>query len=133
MASKTVPKEERCCGRVHNRYGVDFHQCARRGTKKEGGKLYCRQHAPSLVKARKAKGAAAWDKKLKDDEDRYAAQLAKQAEIERRAGLFEELVYAVTSLMQIATSENFLVLNRDGRDKFNNLLERAKGIGNGND
>ena len=58
---KAIPKEEHCSEpRVADYTGYHFGQCSRRGTMSEDGKPWCFQHAPSKVKARRAKSAAKW-------------------------------------------------------------------------
>lgn len=44
---------ERCCAHAYSAV-IGLHQCSRRGSVSEGGKLYCKQHAPSAVAARLA-------------------------------------------------------------------------------
>lgn len=44
-------KPEQCPQRVVDDYGP--HQCKRRGVVREEGKLWCKQHAPSAVEARR--------------------------------------------------------------------------------
>lgn len=40
--------------------GITFHRCNHAATVTENGKRYCRQHAPSIIKARQAARGALW-------------------------------------------------------------------------
>lgn len=54
-------------------YGSRFqgYQCSRKGVIEEDGKLWCRQHAPSLVKSRRDKNMSTyqdkWERKIQLD------------------------------------------------------------------
>lgn len=54
-----IDLKERCCEQLFREY--HYYRCARRGTVKEGGRLYCKQHAPSFRRARKEKRDDAWN------------------------------------------------------------------------
>jgi hypothetical protein len=60
-------KEDRqanqCTASVHDGgRSVSFHQCTRAGVLLEGGKHYCKTHAPSLVARKRAIQSAKWDR-----------------------------------------------------------------------
>jgi len=60
--SRLTP-EERCSENVRGegQWGwMHPHQCSRRGVITEEGNLWCKQHAPSAVKARRGTIAARW-------------------------------------------------------------------------
>ena len=52
------------------------HQCQRRGSVEENGSWWCKQHAPSLVKARRDESDRKWreefDRKMRADREREA-------------------------------------------------------------
>lgn len=51
--------KKKCSGTIHRDY--QFHQCSRRGLIEEDGQLWCKQHAPSAVKARREKSNDRYD------------------------------------------------------------------------
>ena len=58
-----MTEEKRCAERVHNDYGVGFHQCTRTGKyyDPKSRKWYCKQHHPKYQAERKAKQiSCAW-------------------------------------------------------------------------
>ena len=122
MASKPVPKEERCCETMWDRGFTS--RCSRRGSITEGGKLFCKQHAPSIVKAKQEQRNAARSAEWKAEQERAAKLDAAEAETERRAGLFEELVWAVQVQWDLERDDT---LSRDEADKVIDILTRAKG------
>lgn len=65
-----IDPKERCVAHIC-RGSYNAERCVRRGSVSENGKLWCKQHAPSLVKAkqeeRDAKWRAKWDAKRKED------------------------------------------------------------------
>jgi hypothetical protein len=60
---------------------VGFHRCTRSGTVQEDGQWWCRQHAPSAVKARRDEREAAYRAKRNAarSADQRAAALAARA------------------------------------------------------
>ena len=68
-----------------------WHHCKRKGVVSEGGKKWCKQHAPSSVKARQAKS----DARFKADQDR---RLAPYTEAKRLRAVNEELLKAIGAL-----------------------------------
>lgn len=50
-----TPTSNRCSASVYRDHGLRHDRCERRGVVEEGGKRWCRQHAPSAVAARNAK------------------------------------------------------------------------------
>ena len=105
MAKKLVPADERCTASISGNW-----PCLRAGTVKEGGKLYCKQHAPSRVKARReaaaAKREARW--KMADQidsakDDLYQARrvvLDTVLDLNRLGSLQPELDAATRHLVQ---------------------------------
>lgn len=56
----TIPSKERCEKAVWS--GYHDYQCQRRGVNVEGGKRWCKQHTPSLKKAKKQEAMQKWRK-----------------------------------------------------------------------
>ena len=65
-----------------------WHHCKRKGVVSEGGKKWCKQHAPSSVKARQAKS----DARFKADQDR---RLAPYTEAKRLRAVNAKLLEAL--------------------------------------
>lgn len=64
-----LTKESRCCATVFE--GLRRYGCSRRATVEENGRLYCRQHSPSAVEARRQHWNGVYDAR-----GRVAATLA---------------------------------------------------------
>lgn len=95
---KPILAEERC-QKTTFRWGLADRQCTRRGTVVEDGKRYCKQHAPSLIKARYVERKNAWHARWKAEREAGIKAAAEQAEMKRWADLFPELVAMVETLM----------------------------------
>lgn len=78
----TLKPEERCVENVYRSGGAfSGGRCQRRGVLERKGKLFCKQHDPEAVKARRDAGRLAWDRKWEQD-----AQARRLADAESRAG-----------------------------------------------
>ena len=112
------PDSERCADNfVPNANGWDSHRCYRRGTLKENGKLWCKQHAPSSVEMRrKASG------------ERYAAARAEKAapyhERDRLRTINADLLAALKATIPWLEAMS-LPYNQDTRDRAARDLEAA--------
>ena len=116
---KVLTKEERCSEpRVADYTGYHFGRCSRRGTMSEEGKLWCFQHAPSSIKARRAKSAAKW----KADQDR---RNAPYDEAKRLRAVNAKLLGALNALLPLRVSHQ-----RDGWaanfDRAREAIEEAR-------
>mgnify|MGYP001564100483 CR=1 FL=1 len=98
MSYKPVPLAERCQEEgVPNADGgrsVFSHRCFRKATVVEGGERWCRQHAPSLVAARRTKANAEWEKKYIAERDVAIAVDRQWAEDARKLAAFPGLLAA---------------------------------------
>lgn len=75
-----MAETEWCSQRVFGYREVAGHQCSRKGTVERHGKLWCKQHDPEAVAARKAERKAKWDAEAeaKDAAHRAARDLAQR-------------------------------------------------------
>ena len=88
-----TPKEG-CSGQViYDNWGHSA-PCSKNPTVGEGGKLYCRTHAPSLMAQRREKRVAAWDAKYQTEGAEWAKRLHKSAEDRRKLEAFDDLLAA---------------------------------------
>lgn len=87
----TAPKPDapRCAARIWGTW-YDRHPCSRRGVVEEGGKVWCKQHVPSVVAARRDEREARWRRDALAEHAEVAA-----AERDRRAAAFPGLVAAL--------------------------------------
>jgi hypothetical protein len=81
VKSKTV----HCSELVKGLGGWYSRECSRTATVKENGKNYCRQHAPSLVQARRAAQNKRWD-------ETWSKRRKAMREAERRRRIAEEVI-----------------------------------------
>jgi hypothetical protein len=86
MSTTTETKSEthRCSEEIYS--GFSAHQCHRKGVTLEGGKWWCKQHAPSLVKARRDARDSEWQAKR---DAAYARQAREEALSSARALVVE--------------------------------------------
>ena len=87
-------EKRKCCGRVWSAVGFHFYECRRCASVREGGKWYCKTHAPSLVKAKNDARQAKWDASAKARREGWAKEEAEAAELARRTSHFEGLLAA---------------------------------------
>jgi hypothetical protein len=88
------PTVEKCAKTV---YGGSWggSPCARRGVNLEFGEWWCKQHTPSLIKAKRAAESAAWQAKYESRRQEAAARHQETDERDRRAECFPALVAAL--------------------------------------
>ena len=89
---------EKCAGRKPSLSGYDSYPCHNPGKLQEEGLWWCGIHAPSAVRARREKWQAKWDVGA----EQYRQQHAAEAERDRRAALFPELVAGIADILEIA-------------------------------
>jgi len=70
--------DAQCVDIVSDADGYGIHRCGRPGSFLEKGKRYCRQHAPSLVLAKRQARDAAWDAKSALDRRRRELQARRE-------------------------------------------------------
>lgn len=84
---KHTAGKQKCCGSIHlGRQGMFM--CYRGGSVQEGGKWYCRIHAPSIAKARQAARDAKRNAEDKARDKRDARAQSEAAELSHRASCF---------------------------------------------
>ena len=120
--NKAIPLAERCAqDGVADWSGWHFHRCSRRGSVKEGGKLWCKQHAPSSVRARDEESARRYNKQLD-------AKLAPHKEASRLRAVNRDLLKALRKTRSILHGDlcqqfdSCVEACEDARD----AIERAK-------
>lgn len=89
---------ERCAAEVWG--GWHIHPCTRAGRVKEGGKWWCKQHVPSLAKARTAERDRKWQEKWDRQDKERAEAKAAQAEVQRRADCYPDLLAALKAVVE---------------------------------
>ena len=88
------PTVEKCAKTVYGgSWGGSL--CVRKGVNLEGGEWWCKQHTPSLIKAKRAAASAAWQAKYESQRQEAAARHQETDERDRRAACFPELVAAL--------------------------------------
>ena len=88
------PTVEKCAYWVSHSYAGGS-PCARKGVNLEFGEWWCKQHTPSLIKAKQAAESAAWQAKYESRRQEAAARHQETDERDRRAACFPELVAAL--------------------------------------
>jgi hypothetical protein len=68
----------RCCAEVWPAGAWRFSRCSRVGVVEEGGKFYCRQHAPSAAAARREARGKKWRLEKASRDAGYAVETAKE-------------------------------------------------------
>lgn len=82
--------------------GIHFHQCYRKAVAQEGGKHYCKQHLPSVAKAKREARDKKWD----------AERNQRQAEYEREAhmlSMFTELLGEAETMYEALVNRTAVV------------------------
>ncbi len=74
--------ERDCNKQIWEPRGTGFHPCSRKGVIEEDGRHWCRQHAPSAVKARQEKSDARYDEQWRLDVERRTRRYACEAAFE---------------------------------------------------
>lgn len=77
--SKRLTQSERCAKHVFGDYVS--HQCTRRGVVEEDGAVWCRQHVPSAVKARREEAS----RKYQEEYDHKVRLRTTETEVMRAA------------------------------------------------
>ena len=96
---------EKCCKTVHGRDFLSY-ECSRKAKVKRGGRFYCSQHDPEVVKAKRKAADAAFAVKWETEQTRLKEAEERQAELLRKAALADELAAACKSLLDaIATPD----------------------------
>lgn len=110
--------EHNCAGKVYGPGVFIPYECRHAGTVEEQGKWWCKQHAPSLVKARRKAREEAW-------QDKYAAERA-EAQKRAEARLFEQTCAAVVRLTAVNLGmEPATLLDRLREGGLRKLLEAS--------
>ena len=120
------PTVEKCAKTV---YGGSWggSPCARRGVNLEFGEWWCKQHTPSLIKAKRAAESAAWQAKYESRRQEAAARHQETDERDRRAECFPDLVAALkAALPYLEHSLKFYRFQREGHEFWPNR-EEAEG------
>lgn len=89
-----------------NGVGYRPFQCSRNATIERNGKWYCKQHDPEAIKERQLRRYVEWKRKFDEDARLRREAEAKQAEIERKAALADELAAAANLACQNFERQN---------------------------
>ena len=96
------PTVEKCAKTVYGgSWGGSL--CVRKGVNLEGGEWWCKQHTPSLIKAKRAAASAAWQAKYESQRQEAAARHQETDERDRRAECFPDLVAALEGIRNQVT------------------------------
>ena len=107
---------EKCCKTVHGRDFLSY-ECSRKAKVKRGGRFYCSQHDPEVVKAKRKAADAAFAVKWETEQRRLQEAEERQAELLRKAALAGELAAMLQDFMRYWESDFFKVTSQaeDGR------------------
>ena len=99
-----TPGQEKpyCSAHAYHSAARSILPCSRRAVVTEGGKPYCKQHAPSSVAARNAKAKEKWDAKLEAKEKKRKRNELVDA-LSRAARMLE--VFELTDDADIADTD----------------------------
>lgn len=89
FAAKLVDPS-RCIARVHDTYGVNFHQCNRNATIKLDGKGYCRQHDPVAVGVRQERAKQEWETQYAQKEAAWRKNAIRQESYDEMVKLLRD-------------------------------------------
>jgi hypothetical protein len=81
------------------------HQCKHTGKLEHEGKFYCALHHPPTIGAKTTAKLEAWNKEWDDKRKAREAADAEKAEMERRAGLYPELLAALKKAVETTYSD----------------------------
>ena len=109
-------EKRKCCGSVSDHTGFHRYPCGKGASIDEGGKWYCRTHAPSLVKAKQEARHAKWDASAKARREGWAKEEAEAAELARRASHFEGLLAACEAALTIMPTGEYTPLQEAGQE-----------------
>ena len=87
---KTLQVKHTCCGRIQSNFR--FYTCGKAAKFERDGKHYCGTHDPVSIGEKNAVKNAAWKAEREAKDAARKAQLDKQAEIERRASCYDDLL-----------------------------------------
>jgi hypothetical protein len=89
-----------------NGFGYRPLQCSREGSVERDGKWYCKQHDPEAVAERKRQLSEVLRQKWSEEARLRREANAKQAEIERKAALADELAAALLAILEEVDGPN---------------------------
>lgn len=69
--------ETHCAKTMYRGYGITGDHCVRKGVLKHGGKLWCRQHYPPNVEAKRAAREKKWDAEIAETRRQHQIEQAK--------------------------------------------------------
>jgi hypothetical protein len=78
-------EKKQCSARVWHNGGVWKHPCQRYGVIEENGDWWCKQHAPSIVKASDDARQDKWTREWAERDAKLAAEAAAEAKFEKDA------------------------------------------------
>lgn len=86
-----------CCGRIHSNFR--FYECGKTAKFDREGKHYCGMHDPVTIAEKQAIKDAAWRSDMAARDTATKARLDKQAETERRADCYPQILEALQALL----------------------------------
>lgn len=93
-----------CCARIHSNF--IFYACGKAAKFERDGKHYCGTHDPVSIAEKRAIKDAVWKAKYDEIAAVRDAVKATQAEIERRADCYPELLEALQTARSIVLAQN---------------------------
>jgi hypothetical protein len=124
--------KQKCAAKVYSGGSFRGHPCVATAKYEHNGTWYCKTHHPPTVNAKRQARNAAWDAA-------WAAKVAEQAEkdaarkeLERRAGLYDEMLAALRrAALALAFAAESLPAMRDDYEAVSAAIARATGVPHG--
>lgn len=116
-----------CASKTYSNMG--WYPCRNKGKVEEGGKLWCRTHAPSIVAERRRERNAKWDAKWKAQAEHRRQRRAEADEQERRAECYPALLAALKVIARISHLDDYTSTSKarlDIQHTAENAIEAAE-------
>lgn len=121
-------KGTRCCTRVHSGGYVRGRQCAKAAKIIRDGKPYCGMHDPVAIKARKDKRNEGWEERWAANRAARDAIFAANAERDRRAECFDDLLEALAEIVGYAGGAETALDDEYVMERVHAAIAKARGM-----